>query len=826
MKSLIKFVAFSLLYILTSIIHVNAQSFTPHWDIQPDVDWNMASGPYKHVPGTDGSPFGGPINGPSVGQGKSDYIISGTYIESWSMTNGWQVLGFCEGDDSTAFDVIAVQGNYVYVAGNFAQVDYPYVVDGEYPYVTANNIAKYNISTGVWSAVGNDDLYTSSLFTAMYIGYYPIKAMTVDLHGNIYIGFFTSLPQMLMEWDQASETWGMVGGGFSGGEIGGGGSDYINDEGDVGVEALANDGTNIFVAGGFEEVTNDDDSVLACPCIVKWDGLNHEWDAMGPGIEDPIIPGVWSSPWDFTLEESSDPFSIAVSGTNVFLAGWFRQNAAGTQSYGLARFSSVTGAVLPCANLYATNSSLGTLVNGQGEGLAVQNGNIYIGGGFRWIGFDTGSALAVNGIAMWTNDGSADGTYSGLSTGLTDSADNLAAAGPISADDNSVFVFPGWGGTVYAGDVLIPIDTDNIARWVTGAETNLELDPGFQSTSIGYDDTVWAVAVQANGQILVAGTLTTFDGQSCNCVVRLNADGSLDGTFTANAASAIPDYWWDAFCIGVDSSGKIYVGGDGAPQACLTDAGSGYLLRLNSDGTLDTTFTNTEFGSPDWDWCTVNTLVMFSSIAVEVGGNFKSYDGHSTENSASLIMTDGSYDTPWFATDGGENVISYLGSYDYAIGGAFDTLSGNSCQNVGTIGGDGSGFSNRGADGSVYGISQQTDGKLLVAGGFSTIGSDSTGAHTSLGRFNSNGTVDETFSPSLYDAANCVLAEPYGEILAGGNPDLLSADSDNGLARFKADGTLDTNFTVTYGIVHCLLQETTSTILVGGDGGVIRLRYY
>jgi hypothetical protein len=160
------------------------------------------------------------------------------------------------------------------------------------------------------------------------------------------------------------------------------------------------------------------------------------------------------------------------------------------------------------------------------------------------------------------------------------------------------------------------------------------------------------------------------------------------------------------------------------------------------------------------------------------------------------------------------------------IGGSFDTLSGNSCHNVGAIN-ISSGFSNLEADGSVNGISQQADGKLLVAGGFSTIGTDSTGAHPFLGRFNSNGTVDETFNPSLYDIPNCVLAESVGEILAGGNPDLSGEDSDNGLARFNPDGTVDTNFSVTdSGIVHCLLKEPDGTILVGGDGGVFRLRYY
>jgi uncharacterized delta-60 repeat protein len=677
MKLMARSVALALLCILASSTHVNAQSFTPHWDVQPDTDWNMAYGPYKHVPGTEGSPFGGPISGPCVGQGQYIYIASPTWLERWSMAGGWEVLGYLNGYGDS-FYTIAIQGDEVYVAGDFDKVYYPYPVGGEYVHVCAHDIAKYNISTGTWSAVGDDDLdsFISSLTTDTdTTGFYPngedysgsVRSMTVDAKGNIYLGMFSGNPQMLFEWNHTTETWTSIGG-FYGSPItapaappNGG----YQGEGDAGVFALANDGTNVFVAGGFFDVTNSDNSVVTSPCFVKWDTTNFCAMAIDSndegGLYDTNAVDVVGA-FGFTM----NVMQIAVSGTNVFVAGSFRETSTEASHYGLVRCSSVTGKLLPCPNLYVTNSSSGGLPPGAGTGVTAQNGNIYVVGSFPWIGYNADYPPAVNGIAMWTNDGSADGTWSSLSTGLTHSAGDTGDPGYVASDTNAVFAFGytfgGYNfGFDYAGSVAVPNIT-SVARWMTGAETNLESDPGFESVSIGAFDTVWAVAVQANGQILVAGTLSTIDGNSCNCVARLNADGSLDTTFTANAASAIPDYWWDAFCIGVDSSGKIYVGGDGGAQL-ESDIGSGYLLRLNSNGTLDTTFTNTEFGESGGDYATVNTLVV-TPVTIEAGGTFNTYDGHSIENSASLIITDGSYDTPWFATDGGESVISYLGDYD------------------------------------------------------------------------------------------------------------------------------------------------------------------
>jgi hypothetical protein len=68
------------------------------------------------------------------------------------------------------------------------------------------------------------------------------------------------------------------------------------------------------------------------------------------------------------------------------------------------------------------------------------------------------------------------------------------------------------------------------------------------------NDDVIALAVQADGKILVGGFFTFIGGQTRNNMARFNPDGSLDTSFNPNANSEV-----DALAVQAD--GKILVGG-------------------------------------------------------------------------------------------------------------------------------------------------------------------------------------------------------------------------------------------------------------------------
>jgi len=92
-----------------------------------------------------------------------------------------------------------------------------------------------------------------------------------------------------------------------------------------------------------------------------------------------------------------------------------------------------------------------------------------------------------------------------------------------------------------------------------------------------------AIAVQADGKIVVAGT-----ADSRFCVVRYNTDGSLDSTFDGDGKALLLPWGTggDAFGVAIQGDQKIVVAGP-------VVEGSEYrvgLARYNSDGTLDTSF--------------------------------------------------------------------------------------------------------------------------------------------------------------------------------------------------------------------------------------------
>jgi uncharacterized delta-60 repeat protein len=102
----------------------------------------------------------------------------------------------------------------------------------------------------------------------------------------------------------------------------------------------------------------------------------------------------------------------------------------------------------------------------------------------------------------------------------------------------------------------------------------------YEAPSYGGTYPVHSLALQADGKLLVGGEVYNFG------FIRVNIDGTPDTSFNENASAAIaPFAYYGAAVntIAVQPDGKIFYAGDG-------------VLRLNSDGTLDSTFIAAEYG--------------------------------------------------------------------------------------------------------------------------------------------------------------------------------------------------------------------------------------
>lgn len=86
----------------------------------------------------------------------------------------------------------------------------------------------------------------------------------------------------------------------------------------------------------------------------------------------------------------------------------------------------------------------------------------------------------------------------------------------------------------------------------------------------------------------------------------------------------------------------------------------------------------------------------------------------------------------------------------------------------------------------------QADGKLLIAGSFDSVAG---GARSNIARFNSNGSLDLAFNPSIAGGIVNMVQQSDGKLLIAGYFSAVNGVARSGLARLNSDGSLDTTFT-------------------------------
>ncbi|HXP63751.1 MAG TPA: hypothetical protein VN829_24810, partial [Dongiaceae bacterium] len=122
---------------------------------------------------------------------------------------------------------------------------------------------------------------------------------------------------------------------------------------------------------------------------------------------------------------------------------------------------------------------------------------------------------------------------------------------------------------------------------------------------------------------------------------------------------------------------------------------------------------------------------------------------------------------------------------------------------------------NPGADNSVLAIAQQSDGKLLVGGDFASLGGQS---QLGLARLNADGSLDGSFNPGAGRGVKALGVQLDDNILVGGAFTNLAGQPCNFLGRLNTNATLDTTFNPGLnGTVLALSIQPDGKILVGGQ---------
>src|SRR6266478_3853133 len=103
---------------------------------------------------------------------------------------------------------------------------------------------------------------------------------------------------------------------------------------------------------------------------------------------------------------------------------------------------------------------------------------------------------------------------------------------------------------------------------------------------------------------------------------------------------------------------------------------------------------------------------------------------------------------------------------------------------------------NPNANGPVFVVVIQPDGKILIGGEFTTLSPNGGAAVTRnhIARLNPDGTLDTAFNPNANDNVLSIAVQADGKILAGGNFTSIGGQTRNHIARLDATTGLADSF--------------------------------
>lgn len=420
--------------------------------------------------------------------------------------------------------------------------------------------------------------------------------------------------------------------------------------------------------------------------------------------------------------------------------------------------------------------------------------------------FSSYNGTSVNGIIRLNTNGTIDSTFSSNFV-------NGSASGP-TVSINKIAIQS--DGKILAIGSFTSVNGNSV-KDIVRLNANGSYDSTF-TTGSGFTLTssditpLKNISIQSDGRILLVGHFYMFNGISCNGIIRLNTNGSKDSTFSTitiedNEARTIQEL----------SNGKIIVGGEFKVFGTKT---VNRILILNSNGTQDLSFNVTGFND------IVNTTTLQPDNKILVGGIFTSYSGNST-NRIARLNTDGSFDNSFAIGSGfeaGVNKIILQQDNKILVGGDFNTYNGNNFNRLIRLHPDGTsdvGFNagGTGFNNSVYTIAIQADNKIIVGGNFTSY--NGVVANRIL-RLNSDGSIDSSFSiGSGFDNTIIDLAiQSDGKILIGGNFITYNGNSVNRIVRLNSNGSVDPTFVIGTGcdnVTRAIVMQSDGKIILGGN---------
>lgn len=351
------------------------------------------------------------------------------------------------------------------------------------------------------------------------------------------------------------------------------------------------------------------------------------------------------------------------------------------------------------------------------------------------------------------------------------------------------------------------------------------LEPAIPAAGVP-DGPVWSILALAGGKILAGGGFDMIGGEMHQNLARLHNDGSVDAGFVGDTDG-------DVYRMIFQPDGTILLGGSFSDVQGLPRQS---IARLFADGTVD----------PDFDASTnYSSGEGVLSIAVQSDGKIVTASYVPFQSSRlQRLNADGTLDTSFANTNAFDYYITALlprTNGTIWVGGGFQHVNSEDCNAIAVVADDGSVTVAPDAPllpySDIFSFVEETNGGVLVGGVLKHTNSNT----TLLSRLTPELAWDVTYNPNTIEITNlpigditigAMVLQPDGKLVVAGNFKTVAGYSRRGVARFDSAGQLDTCFDPGLGFegsigARSLSLQGDGQILVGGffsgDTGVTNI---
>ncbi len=376
-------------------------------------------------------------------------------------------------------------------------------------------------------------------------------------------------------------------------------------------------------------------------------------------------------------------------------------------------------------------------------------------------------------------------------------------------------------GTVIAGGDFTSYD-GNTANYIVKIDANGAMDTTFDPGGTGFNGPVQTLAIDTIGQIYAGGSFTQYNGSTATRIAKLDPKaGTLNTVFDAGGAGfngTVESIVFDQYTSLIYAGGAFtqYEGNSVGRIAALDQSNGLLIVNFNPSGT--------GFNG------TVYSVGVDKDGGLYAGGNFTQYDTSSPVNYiAKLDASTGTLNSGFDSGGSGFNGIVYAVDVDPTgifVGGSFSQYEGSAANNIAmltpitgtlstTFDAGGAGF-----NGTVMSISSVGDGNIYVAGPFTAYAGSA--AYSIAKLSTSSGAFDSTFGTTAppNSTVQTIYEDTKTNIYVGGNFAGFGGVEQKHVAKFNSTRGLDTTFNPAQGgfdgNVNALAADNSGNIYVGG----------